>query len=341
MKLALPLTLLMLISLVTIFSIGQTTSFYKQLIFWIFAWLVFFSSYLINYKALFHRPYIELLLGLTIGLLALLFVLPAQHRSWFQFGGFALQPSEFGRISLLVILTLFLSKYVDKLRHNIYLLLSLAAVAPLIVLILLEPDFGMAFLYLLTWLLAVIGYISRRQVVSWGLVCFLIFLVGWFFVLKDYQQQRLLTFLLPEQDPLGQGYNLRQLKVTIGSAGFWGKGLGGGTQAKLGFLPSSETDFIVASFIEEWGFVGFLGLLAIVVALLQLLYRSSVLAIDPLSQVFSYLLFLHLSLRYALTAAINLAMFPIIGLPVPFLSAGGSHLITDFILLSIWRSSTS
>jgi rod shape determining protein RodA len=341
MRIVLPLVLLMLISLMTIFSIGKVNVFYKQLIFWIFSWLIFFSSYLISYKAFVHRPYFDFLLGLTFVLLLLLFVLPAHNRSWFQIGDFSFQPSEFGRISLLLILMLFLSKYADKLKHNFYLIVSFAVVAPLILLIVLEPDFGMAFLYFLTWLFAVIGYISRRQVIAWGIIFLLILVVGWFFILKDYQKQRILTFFFPERDVFGQGYNLRQIKVTVGSAGLWGKGFGGGTQAKLGFLPSSETDFILASFIEEWGFVGFLGLLAIVVIFLQMIYRSSLLAIDPLSQVFSYLLFLHLSLRYLLTTAVNLAMFPIIGLPVPFLSAGGSHLITDFILLSIWRSLSS
>ncbi len=338
MKIALILVFFMLISLVTLFSIGRQTLFERQLIFWLAGWLIFFSSYWISYKNVFRRPYFGLVLAIVIILLVGVFFLPSHFRSGLKRGLGSFQPSEFGRIGLLLILSVFLAKFSSRLSQDRYLLLSFVLVLPLILLILLEPDFGTALIYFLTWFFSVIGFMSKKQFFRWGLILILIFIIGWLFVFKPYQKERVLTLFSSNKDALGSGYNLRQLKITIGSAGIFGRGLGGGTEARLGFLPSSQTDFILDSFVEEWGLVGFVFFLFLVFLFLRTIYVESRFAADPLAKSFAFLLVVQFGLRFVLMTAVDVGLFPIMGVPVPFLSYGGSYLISDFILLAIWRS---
>jgi rod shape determining protein RodA len=328
----------MLISLSTIFSIGKFDYFIKQIIFWAISFLILLSSSLIFYNNLLKDPYFKIFYGFVILSLLSLFILPSYHRTWFSFLGFSIQPSEFSRILLVICLSIFLSKFSNQLRNNIFLLLSFLIISPIILLILLQPDLGMVVVYLATWLAAVIIFLDKRQIIQLLLILFLFFIISWFFILKDYQKERILTFINPERKPLEEGYNLKQLKITIGSAGFFGKGYGKGTQAKLGFLPSAHTDFILASFIEERGFLGFLFYIFLFILLLRTIILEANFIKEPLGYVYSHILAIHLGVRFLLTIMINLGIFPIIGLSVPFLSYGGSHLISDFILLSIWHN---
>ncbi|GIW66838.1 MAG: rod shape-determining protein RodA [Candidatus Parcubacteria bacterium] len=335
---AISLLLCMFFSISTIISIGKKDEFVKSIIFWSLSFLILISSIYIKYNSLFYYPYFQVIYILMVISLIMLFILPSKQRMWFSIAGFSLQPSEFARIILIITLTIFLSKYYNFLKSNLYLFLSFAAIFPLVILITLQPDFGMTLLFLMTWFFSVISFLRFKQIVYLLIFFLLIGIIGWQFVLKDYQKERILTFINPQRDPLGFGYNIKQLKITIGSAGFWGKGFGQGTQAKLGFLPSSETDFILASFIEERGFVGFLIYSFLIFLILRTIIFEANFIKNPLGQVYSNLLAIHLGIKFLLTTAINLGFFPIIGLAVPFMSYGGSHLISDFILLSIWHN---
>lgn len=326
----------MLTSLSTIFSIGKYEYFVRQLIFWIISFLILFSSYFISYNNLSRYPYYEVFYAFIILSLISLFILPSYKHSWFSIFGFSLQPAEFARILFIITISRFLSKY--ELKNFLFLILSFLVVVPIIFLVLLQPDFGMVFLYLLTWAVSISIFLNKKQI-FWLVLCAVIFLsIFWFFILKDYHKERILTFLNPERKPLEEGYNLRQLKITIGSAGFWGKGYGKGTQAKLGFLPSAHTDFILASFIEERGFIGFIFYILLFFLLLKTFISESNFIKEPIGYVYSYILAIHFGLRFILALLINLGLFPIIGLPVPFLSYGGSHLISDFIMIAIWNN---
>jgi rod shape determining protein RodA len=334
----LSLLVLMFFSISTIFSIGKTDAFVKSIIIWTIAFLILFSSLYIKYSTIFRYPHFQIFYFLTIIFLILLFVLPSKERMWFSIGGFAIQPSEFSRILILTTLTIFLSKYFNYLKNNLFLLLSFLVIFPFWSLVILQPDFGMGLLIFLTWFFSVIIFLNWRQIFLLILIFSLLGIFSWHYVLKDYQKERILTFINPDRDPLKAGYNIRQLKITVGSAGFWGKGFGKGTQAKLGFLPSAETDFILASLIEERGFLGFLIYSFLIFLIIRTILFESQFIKDSLGQVFSNLLAIHFGIKFLLTTSINLGFFPIIGLAVPFLSYGGSHLISDFILLAIWHN---
>jgi len=332
------LLIFMIFSLSTIFSIGKTDQFIKQIIFWIISFSILFSSIFINYSNLIRSPYFYIAYIVSIFFLIMILIFPAKNNIWFNIKGFYIQPSEFVRIALLLTLALFISKNVNYLKNNFFLLFSFLIISPFILLIGLQPDLGMILLYIITWVAIIINFISLRQILILFLVMAIFFVFGWNFILKDYQKLRIITFFNPDLDPLKYGYNIRQLKITIGSAGFWGKGFGNSTQAKLGFLPAAETDFILASFIEERGIFGFLLYSLVFLLLLKTLIFESNFIKDPLGQVFTNILVIHLAVKLLLTSAINLSLFPIVGLTVPFLSYGGSHLISDFILLSIWHN---
>lgn len=330
------LLVFLLISLATLFSIGRADHFQKQLIFWLVALAIIISSAWIRYENLLRPPYLWLLIGL--GLMLLLINLALPNKSWIQFGNFSLQPSELTRLPFLAILALFLGKFGGELRSNAYLALSLAAIMPFVLLILIQPDFGVALLYLATWFIAIINFASARQIVAVILLGTILASFAWVAVLRPYQKERLLNFAIPDRDPLGSGYNLKQVRIALGSAGLFGKGFGQGTQAKLGFLPSAETDFLLVSFLEEWGALGFLIYTLAIVLLLTSLARENDFQANPLIQAFGLVVLIHFALRYVITTAVNLGVAPIIGVPTPFLSYGGSHLITDALLLAVWRS---
>ncbi|MEK7673790.1 MAG: FtsW/RodA/SpoVE family cell cycle protein [Patescibacteria group bacterium] len=328
----------MLISISTLFSIGKEGFFERQILFWVISLIIFFSSYFIKYQNILRAPYIWIVMGISF--IPLFINLFLANKSWINFGTFSIQPSEFARLSLLILLSIFLSKYNSRLKSNVYIAGSLFIIAPLILLLLAQPDFGMTMLYSLTWFFAILNFISIKQFLKIALGIFVIFLIVWFFAFKPYQKERIITMIFPQRDVLGSGYNLNQVKIAVGSAGFWGKGFGQGTQAKLGFLPSSETDFLLASFLEEWGIFGFLIYSFAVFLFLFSIYRENQFYSEPLLQTFGLLILIHFSIRFIFTTAMNLGIAPIVGLPTPFLSYGGSHLITDFLILSVWKNSS-
>jgi len=332
------LAIFMLISLSTLFSIGDIDSFYKQIVFWIISFLILISSQFISYDSLLRSPYFYIFYGISILILLSLFILPSKNNIWFNIAGFSIQPSEFVRIILIIILAIYISKYYNLMNNFYFLSLSFLSIAPFLFLIFLQPDLGMLILFFLTWLFSVLIFLTRKQILVLSGILIIFLIISWFLVLKPYHKERILTFINPERDPLKAGYNLRQLKITIGSAGFWGKGFGKGTQARLGFLPSSKTDFILASFIEERGFIGFIFYLVMFLLLLKILLFETTFIKDPLGVSFSNILIIHLGIKFILTTAVNLGIFPIIGLAIPFLSYGGSHLVSDSILLAIWHN---
>lgn len=337
-KILLILTLLMLISLNTLFSIGKIEYFYRNLLFWIISFLIIFSSLILKYDALLKTSLFYLFYILSLLALISTFLVPSKERIWIQIGSFNFQPSEFARIIFIITLAIFISKYYHLLNNNFYLFLSFLVILPFLFIIFLQPDLGMFLIYFLTWLISVSFFLSPSKIFKLGFLIIVFISLIWFFGLKDYQKERILNFINPYRDPLKSGYNLIQLRITLGSAGLLGKGPGQNTQARLGFLPSSHTDFILASFIEERGAVGLALYIFLILFLLSVLYKENKFIKDPLAIVFTNILIIHLTIRFLITVGINLSIFPIIGLAVPFLSYGGSHLISDAILIAIWHS---
>lgn len=260
-------------------------------------------------------------------------------KSWFDFGVFAFQPSDPAKLVLIALLAKYFSRRHMEIGYFWHVVISGAYAGSLILLILVEPDMGMAVIFTSVWFgLVLVSGIPARHL----LIVFAIGLVTatalWFGGLHEYQRTRILAFLNPAADIHGSGYNAYQAVVAAGSGQLWGKGIGYGTQSKLRFLPEYETDFIFAAFAEEWGFIGVLLVLTLYGLLLaQMLAfaRRMSTNFDALFTIGVVVLFLaHITVH----VGINLGLLPVTGTTVPFMSSGGSHLVFEFAALGIITS---
>ncbi len=272
-----------------------------------------------------------------LGMVLLLLVLGVGHeaggaRSWLALGPLKIQPSEFAKLATALLLTRFLAKIQRPYLEFKEILLTGAIIAGPMLLIALERDLGGAamFLPMLAGLLLVSG-IRLRQLLLAAILGALVGASIWNFGMHDYQRQRIASFLSPESDPLGAGYQARQSKIAIGSGQWSGRGYGQGTQSQLEFLPERHTDFIMAVLAEEWGFAGVLvvfslyGLFFFAATRIALRSRDRV----GLLLVVSWLSVLTFHVLYNTAMAIGL--LPITGVPLPFLSYGGSFILVNFL----------
>jgi rod shape determining protein RodA len=277
-----------------------------------------------------------------IGSLALLFfVLVAGKtikgaRSWFSFGFFSFEPADIVKLLVIMVLAKYFSRRHVEIARIKHLLISLLYAFLPIMLIMLQPDFGSAMVIAGIWLgMALMAGISKKQIIFivGGIV--IVFALMWGFVFKPFQKARIQTFFNPTADVRGRGYNAYQSVIAVGSGGFLGKGLGYGTQSRLNYLPEYQTDFIFAAFAEEWGFVGSL---IIIGCLIVVLWRIIVHARRGASNFetlfcagFALLLFEHVVVNIGM----NIGIMPVTGIPLPFMSYGGSHLLAEAIGLGI------
>lgn len=238
------------------------------------------------------------------------------------------QPSELMKIIMPMTIAWYLS------RHNLpprfkHIVISLAMIGVPFVLILKQPDLGTSLLVLASGAFVVfMAGLQWRWIVGAAAAVVPIAIGMWYFVMHDYQKRRVLTFLNPESDPLGAGWNIIQSKAAIGSGGVLGKGWLLGTQSHLDFLPESHTDFIIAVLAEEFGLVGVCLLL-----LLYLLLLARGLVITAQAQtLFGKLLAGALTMTFFVYVFVNIGMvsglLPVVGVPLPFISYGGTHLVT-------------
>ena len=258
-------------------------------------------------------------------------------RRWLPLGPFAFQPAELVKIAIILMLARYFNQrpYLASLRLK-NLLAPVALVLAPVLLIVKQPDLGSGILVALVAasMILFMGVHCRTLVIS-TLSLVLSLPLVWTF-LKDYQKQRVLTFMNPDQDPLGAGYHIIQSKIAVGSGQFLGKGFLQGTQSQLHFLPEQHTDFVFSVFAEEWGFIGS--------ALLVLLYTGLTLwglqVARDFKDRFGHLLAFGLTALIFLQVFINLCMvtglMPVVGIPLPLFSYGGSSLITTFIAVGIF-----
>src|SRR3989344_3740649 len=251
--------------------------------------------------------------------------------------GFQIQPSEFVKVSLVLVLALVLANY--KRIGWRQLAMTLGVIAVPIVLVLKEPDFGMAILMISAWLgMLIVFGLPFRTFMAICLIGGLVFAGAWQGLLFDYQKKRILTFLHPTADPLSTGYNVNQSIIALGSGQIFGRGLGHGPQSRLKFLPEQHTDFILASVGEELGFVG----IALICALYGVLLWRVTLIIrivdDPFAQLIGAGAFFLLITGFTVNAGMNMGILPVTGIPLPFISYGGSSLITSCFLLGLVES---
>jgi len=250
--------------------------------------------------------------------------------------GVQIQPSEFVKVSIVLLLAWLFAKY----RANyITLIISAALILIATALIATEPDIGEAALVLIAWgiLITYIGF-PWRTILIIALLGTITFAGAWHWLFADYQKSRLLTFIDPTSDPLGAGYNVTQSIVALGSGGLLGRGLGHGPQSQLKFLPERHTDFILASIGEELGFIGVLLVISLYIILLWRIITIAQSTKDPFGQYLGTLIFVLLLISFFVSAGMNMGLLPVTGIPLPLVSYGGSSLVATMILLGIVQS---
>ncbi|WP_035484653.1 rod shape-determining protein RodA [Geminicoccus roseus] len=258
---------------------------------------------------------------------------------WIDLGPVQLQPSEIMKIALILGLARwFHAAWLEDVRRPLFLVVPLLMVAAPVGLVLLQPDLGTAIT-----LVSVGGTLFFAAGVRWWKFALVIALalgtlpVGWG-MMHDYQRQRVITFLNPEQDPLGSGYHIIQSKIALGSGGFWGKGYLHGSQAQLNYLPEKHTDFAFTTLAEETGFVGATSTLALFLAVVLLGIHAATRARSQ----FARLVIVGLSMNFTVYVVINTAMvmglIPVVGIPLPLVSYGGTAMLTVLLGFGILLS---
>ncbi|OGH19113.1 MAG: hypothetical protein A3D74_02170 [Candidatus Levybacteria bacterium RIFCSPHIGHO2_02_FULL_37_13] len=330
-----PVFVLITLSLATIFSIDFAL-FKSQLLFLGLSVFVFLFFTQVDYRVIKHYSLPIYILSILLLLLVLFFGFESRGAvRWFDIFGFRVQFSELIKPFLAIAVASFLTK-----KNNFSLKLSFLTICltlPIAMLIFFQPDLGNALIYIIVIILTLIffGFPLRLFFVS-----IVVFIASTPFVwgfLHQYQKQRILTFLHPS-DPLGTSYNAIQSSIAIGAGMLAGRGFGQGTQSGLKFLPERHTDFIFATLAEELGFIGAIVVLlcfAFVLFRIFLIFSKSE---DSFCKLFCSVAFFLILSQFFINIAMNAAFLPIVGISLPFVSYGGSSLLSNFILLGLVSS---
>jgi rod shape determining protein RodA len=203
-------------------------------------------------------------------------------------------------------------------------------------LVFLQPDFGSALIIFIIWFgMTLVSGISKKHLAVVMGAGIIVFLIMWFGVLQDYQKNRILSFIHPLADIQGTGYNAYQSTIAVGSGQLVGKGVGYGTQSRLQFLPEYQTDFIFAAFAEEWGFIGSMLVILLYVLLIWRILKSAKYGASNFEILFALGLAIMFVTHIIINIGMNIGLLPVTGITLPFMSHGGSHMLTSFIGLGI------
>lgn len=338
--------MMMVLGLSTLYSLFYASPsmriFYRQSLYIFLGLSVAFLTSRYDYRII-RKVLNYLFLGALILMGSVLFIGVEIRNTtgWLDLKIFSFQPVEIAKLITIFSLAAFFSKYHNLIYSFKVLAFSFLIPLPFIILTYLQPDLGSTLALCGIWL----GFIlasqaSPVQKLSIIIGSLILIMGGWFFVLKDYQKARLSTFLNPSLDPQGIGYNTLQSITAIGSGGITGKGLGYGSQSQLHFLPEAHSDFIFAVFAEEAGWIGSTIFLAISGLFLFSIINTAQISRDNFGYFLAIGIFWFFLLHFLLNVGMNLGLLPVIGLPLPFLSAGGTNLFVSFIFIGILQSIT-
>ena len=342
LSLFLPLAVVVAAGLVVLSAVSMH-SFLLQLVWIGLGAAVITLFYFIDWRSVFNVRWI-IWGGYALALGAMLFALfrgpiIRNTRSWLVAGPFTLQPVEFMKVALIfVYANYFARRHLAVARWKNILTSFLFFVVPAAVAVRL-PDLGSAVIFFSIWFgfLLLSGLPLRRI-----LVAVLAFALAagfvWVYVFKDYHRARLIGFLDPNQNALGINYSVTQSKIAIGSAGFWGKGYGQGTQTQLGFLSEPTEDFIFAALIEEWGIFGGLLVIATFFFLIYQILRIGALADENFEKYICLGTAVMLGIQFLLNTGSATGLTPVVGVTFPFLSYGGSSMLVDSFLIAVVNS---
>lgn len=325
--------------LVTLAS-SNAAFFWRQLVWYGIAFGIIFVGSQMDWRLLASKQWFRS--GIYFSSIALLLVAYLQPhtirgtKSWILIGGFQFEPEELVKLALIIVLAYFFSKRHIAAWQTRNLVLSFVYMFIPTALIVMQPNFGSAVLVASIWVgFVLMSGIHRKRFLAGLLILAMLGAGLWIFVFKDYQKERITTFLFPERDPLGASYNVIQSKIAIGSAGFWGKGFGRGTQARLGFLPAAQNDFLFAAFVEEWGMFGGFILLGATLLIIYRLMQIGRHARDNFSRFMALGGGVFFLVHFSINIGSNIGLLPVTGITLPFFSYGGSNLLTTGILASI------
>lgn len=318
-------------------------NFQKQAIFAAIALFFMFLVSFMDWRILRNEPYLIPALYIVgcLGLLGLFFFAPEIRavRGWYKIGPISIDPIEFIKIVLIALLAKYFSmRHIEVYRIRHILFSGLYVLIPSI-LIFLQPDFGRVLILFALWLaILLISGIKTRSFLFLLLSLLLILSLSWSFLLQDYQKERILSFVTPQLEPLGAGWSRQQAKIAIGSGSILGQGIGQGSQTQYGFLPEPQTDFIFSAIAEEFGFLGISVLLILFLILLWRIIKIAINSQSNFPRLFAAGVAILMFLQIFIHIGVNVGILPIIGIPLPLVSYGGSSLIFTCIGLGIIQS---
>ncbi|MBU1202938.1 rod shape-determining protein RodA [Patescibacteria group bacterium] len=314
--------------------------FKKQILFALSGFVLFFFLASINYNVWLTYAKLIFILFVLVLLFVLFFGVEIKGTTgWLSVGPFVLQPVEFAKIALVIALARYFAHYANEFFMFKHIFISGLLTLAFVGLVTLQPDLGSALVLLGTWIIMLLFTGIKRQHFWWLLAVFLVVVViSWFFLLQSYQQSRILTFFNPGLDPQGEGYNVIQSIIAVGSGQTFGRGLALGSQSSLRFLPEPGTDFIFAVIAEDLGLVGtglLLALFAFIFYRLFLIMRKSQ---DDFGAYLILGIAAMLLVQTFINIGMNMGISPVTGIPLPLVSAGGSSVWAVMIALGIAQS---
>ncbi|MES2749204.1 MAG: FtsW/RodA/SpoVE family cell cycle protein [Patescibacteria group bacterium] len=332
--------LLTLLGLATMYSYQGDNAYFNRQILWIGVALVaFFATLLPDYR--FFRvgnTTFFFYIGIVLALILVLFIgeitLGAQSR--FDLGFFSLQPADPAKLILIIVLAKYFSKRHELIGDFRHIIISGLYAFVIFGLVFIQPDFGSGIILFFIWFGMILAAgIKLRHLLVVFLLGAITFGGMWQFAFQDYQKERIMTFLDPLADIQGAGYNAYQSTVAVGSGELFGKGIGYGTQSKLLFLPEYETDFIFAAFAEEWGLLGVFLLFCGFGIVVWRLLTHAILGASNFETLFATGVVILLTSHFFVHIGMNIGLLPVTGTTVPFLSYGGSHLVTEYVAIGM------
>ena len=331
-----------------LFAISQndlTMSFVlsKQLIALVLGVILMFLTAFFDYRFFKTSSYAAMIFyALSLFLLVLVLFIGSDIRgasAWIKVGSFSIEPVEFVKIALIILLAKYFSqRHVEIYRFSHVIISGIYLGIPLI-LVLLQPDLGSAIVIMGVWMLMMlVSGMSKKHLLVLLLSGALLASFAWVSVFKDYQKDRIMTFLNPYADPQGAGYNVIQSMTAVGDGGIFGRGLGAGSQVQFGFLPEAHTDFMFAAIAEEFGLIGVVLIFLLLSVVLWRIIKIAMSSDNNFARLFCVGVVSWIFVQIVINAGMNLGIMPVTGITFPFLSYGGSSLLSLFIAIGLIQS---
>ena len=330
--------------LLTLWGIGDAVRpfFFRQLWFVLIGLVVMALAAHFDYRIFKNYSRATLLVYLAALVLLAVTLFSGSVRgisAWISIGSLRLEPSEFAKLAVVILLAKYFSiKHVEIYRVH-HLIASGFYVGLPALLILMQPDLGSAIVLGAIWLAMLLAAgIKRKHLLVMLILGLVMAVAAWFYLLAPYQKGRISSFVNPYLDPKGEGYSIIQAKVALGSGGWWGNGLGQGTQARFGFLPEAHTDFAVAALGEQFGWAGLVATLGILFVMLRRIGQIGFRMGNNFAKLFAIGLMTFIFCHILINAGMNLGVMPITGIPFPFISYGGSFMLALTLGLGLIQS---